>query len=225
MKYKMIQSYRLFAATVGLSTVVMLGGCTQAPAPIVDAGGVIGPTSDRTHGVDMGSGFSSEEISNMISDPGKYTDQQRSELAKKISTIMQKDDGDGNVVYYGFNQNSLSVLSKVKANAIAKVLLEYPDQHVRIAGNTDPIGSANYNFSLGQRRATALEQYLKSQGVSEKQICTVSYGSTRSVVDAKIMNGSRCRLLAGKPTATSACKKAFKSDRRAVVVFGGTCNG
>jgi peptidoglycan-associated lipoprotein len=225
MKYKMIQGCKLLAATMSLTGLVMLGGCTQAPAPIVDAGGVIGPTSDQTHGVDMGSGFSSEEISNMINDPNRYTDQQRNELAKKISTIMQQDNGNGNVIYYGFNQNSLSVSSKMKAKAIAKVLLDYPDQHVRIAGNTDPIGSANYNFSLGQRRATALDQYFKSQGVSAKQICTVSYGSTRSVVDAKMMSGSRCRLLAGKPTATSACKKAFKSDRRAVVVFGGTCNG
>ena len=226
MQEKLIIKYsRKFLSVVSIGGILALSGCTQAPAPIVDAGGIIGPSSDQSGGVDMGSGFTSEEISSMINNPEKYTSEQRDELANKIANVMKRDNGNGNVFYFDFNRNKLSPSSKVKANLIAQLLSEYPDQHVRIAGNTDPIGSENYNFSLGQRRAMSVDRYLRSQGVSAKQICTVSYGSNRSIVSTEMMTASRCSLKAGKPTATSACKKAFKSDRRAVVVFGGICKG
>ena len=212
---------------VSVGVLVLAGCASQSPAPIIDANGAVGPTGPggsaqtEAHGVDMGSGFNSE----MMNDANNYSAEERQKLSGDIAGIMQSDGGKGNTVYFGFAQDSLSTAAKQKVEAIAKVLVEFPKQKVQVAGNTDPIGPTSYNFTLGQNRANAVYDNLLSQGVADNQICTVSYGSTRSVVDSAMMANSGCKLMAGKPTGTYSCKQAYHSDRRAVVVFGASCSG
>jgi peptidoglycan-associated lipoprotein len=57
------------------------------------------------------------------------------------------------------------------------------DRHlrVRLEGNTDERGSAEYNIGLGERRAQAVKRALLLQGAVEAQITTVSYGEERPV--------------------------------------------
>jgi peptidoglycan-associated lipoprotein len=52
---------------------------------------------------------------------------------------------------------------------------------VRLEGNTDERGSAEYNVALGERRAQAVKRALLLQGASEGQLATVSYGEERPV--------------------------------------------
>ena len=51
--------------------------------------------------------------------------------------------------------------------------------HIRVAGNTDERGSAEYNMALGQRRAAAAKRYLTQHGIDGGRIETVSYGEER----------------------------------------------
>ena len=55
-------------------------------------------------------------------------------------------------------------------------LAKYPQQHVRLEGHTDERGSREYNLALGERRARAVKELLKLQGVSDNQIEVVSFG-------------------------------------------------
>jgi peptidoglycan-associated lipoprotein len=55
--------------------------------------------------------------------------------------------------------------------------------HVRLEGNTDERGSAEYNIGLGERRAQAVKRALLLQGAIETQITTVSYGEERPVAE------------------------------------------
>ena len=50
------------------------------------------------------------------------------------------------------------------------------DVHFLITGNADEIGTEEYNLALGDRRATAVAQYMERLGVSRDQLTTVSYG-------------------------------------------------
>lgn len=120
-------------------------------------------------------------------------------------------DGIPNIVHFNFDRYTLSDKEKQLANQNAHYLLQHKDTHVMITGNTDPRGSQEYNFHLGQRRADAVMSYLLSQGVAADQMCTVSYGELR-------------------PAATPAqfagdWRKAYSMDRRAVIVYGKTCEG
>jgi len=59
------------------------------------------------------------------------------------------------------------------------------DRHLalRLEGNTDERGSAEYNIALGERRAQAVKKALMLQGANENQLSTVSYGEERPVAD------------------------------------------
>jgi outer membrane protein OmpA-like peptidoglycan-associated protein len=50
---------------------------------------------------------------------------------------------------------------------------------LEIEGHTCSIGTAEYNLALGERRATAVRDYLTSRGVGADRLRTVSYGEER----------------------------------------------
>lgn len=52
-------------------------------------------------------------------------------------------------------------------------------KHLIVAGHTDSIGGRDYNIDLSQRRATALVDYLASQGVPRSLLDPVGYGYDR----------------------------------------------
>ena len=80
-----------------------------------------------------------------------------------------------------------------------------------LAGNTDPRGSQEYNFHLGQRRADAVKSYMLSQGVAGSQICTVSYGELRPAATPAQFGGD--------------WKQAYAQDRRTEIFYGKECGG
>ncbi|MDR3492764.1 MAG: OmpA family protein [Gammaproteobacteria bacterium] len=76
------------------------------------------------------------------------------------------------------------------ANSRAKVLLE---------GHTDPRGSREYNVALGERRANAVANLMKSKGVNPDQVRVISYGAERLA-------------------ATGRTEQDYQRDRRVVLV-------
>ncbi|MDF2939622.1 MAG: peptidoglycan-associated outer rane lipoprotein [Gammaproteobacteria bacterium] len=116
-----------------------------------------------------------------------------------------------NKVYFGFDMYNLNAQAMSVASQNAKALLQDPTLHVLLSGNTDPRGSQDYNFHLGQRRANAVKDYLLQQGVSADQICTVSYGELRPAANPAQFGGN--------------VNKAYALDRRTEIVYGQTCQG
>lgn len=114
-------------------------------------------------------------------------------------------------VYFGFNQFNLDATATGIAKQNASYLLQHPDTHLMIAGNTDPRGSQDYNFHLGQRRADAVKSYLLAQGVSAGQLCTISYGELRPAATPSQFGGD--------------LHKAYALDRRSDMMYGQTCEG
>ncbi len=58
----------------------------------------------------------------------------------------------------------------MKKNPGAKLLIE---------GHCDERGTAEYNMALGERRATAVKNYLVSLGVPKAALSTVSFGKEK----------------------------------------------
>ena len=100
------------------------------------------------------------------------------------------DDGEtnshllqvGNQTYYfDFDKSAIQSRDISSLQVQARYLINHPEAKILIAGNTDERGSREYNIGLGQRRAISVAQYLQGQGVSKRQILTVSYGAEKPV--------------------------------------------
>ena len=62
-----------------------------------------------------------------------------------------------------------------------KILQDNPDAVIELQGSTDSVGSDAYNKALGERRAKAVFDYLKSKGINPNRLKTVSLGESKPV--------------------------------------------
>jgi peptidoglycan-associated lipoprotein len=83
--------------------------------------------------------------------------------------------------YFLFDKNNVNPKDIPIIKAHARYLLKNPRAKVLLEGNTDSRGSREYNVALGQRRANAVKNILRMQGVSNRQIRTISYGAEKPV--------------------------------------------
>ena len=113
------------------------------------------------------------------------------------------------VIQFGFNKFSLDNSAKHAIDQNISYLLKHPAAYTMLAGNTDPRGSQEYNFHLGQRRADAVKNYMLQQGVAASQLCTVSYGELKPAATPAQFSGDR--------------HKAYAKDRRTEIIYGQHC--
>ena len=79
---------------------------------------------------------------------------------------------------------------KLKLNEIAKILKNYPNNDLLITGHTALAGTKKARQKLSEKRATAVAEYLISQGVKDRyHIFTKGYGATRPVADNSTEDG------------------------------------
>jgi peptidoglycan-associated lipoprotein len=87
----------------------------------------------------------------------------------------------GDTVLFDFDMYEIRSDAQPILDSQAAWLRRYPQVRVRIEGNTDELGTAEYNLALGARRASAVRDYLVSRGVTSDRIATMSYGKERPV--------------------------------------------
>jgi len=74
-------------------------------------------------------------------------------------------------------------------NSVGKVMKEFDQTVVEVAGHTDSTGSEDYNQGLSERRASSVSQYLVSKGISNQRFITVGMGELRPVADNSTAEG------------------------------------
>jgi peptidoglycan-associated lipoprotein len=67
------------------------------------------------------------------------------------------------------------------ADAIKRILIDFPSASVNVEGHCDERGSAEYNLGLGDRRASSARDFLVQLGVPGDRLKTISYGKERPV--------------------------------------------
>ena len=80
-------------------------------------------------------------------------------------------------VYFDFDDFSVKNEYKGLIERHGKYLTSMPNLVIKIEGNADERGSAEYNLSLGQKRAEAVRKALEIYGVKGSQLESVSWGS------------------------------------------------
>jgi len=86
-------------------------------------------------------------------------------------------------VHFDFDRYSLRPEATRALDEAIRTLQANPTLRIEIEGHTCNIGTAEYNLALGERRATAVREYLTSRGVTADRLRTVSYGEERPKYD------------------------------------------
>lgn len=84
-------------------------------------------------------------------------------------------DGTNNTVYFDFDSSVLKPEAVATLESQADALKSSEDLVV-VSGYCDERGTREYNLGLGERRATAVSDYLQTLGVDGERIETVSFG-------------------------------------------------
>jgi peptidoglycan-associated lipoprotein len=86
-------------------------------------------------------------------------------------------------VHFDFDRYSLRPEATRILDEAVNAMRQDPNLRITVEGHTCNIGTAEYNLALGNRRATAVRDYLVSRGVSADRLNTVSYGEERPKYD------------------------------------------
>jgi peptidoglycan-associated lipoprotein len=84
-------------------------------------------------------------------------------------------------VHFDFDKANLKPEAIMILDRAVTVLQMNPMLNVTIEGHTDSVGTAEYNLSLGERRANTVRDYLLNRGIAASRMRTVSYGEERPI--------------------------------------------
>jgi outer membrane protein OmpA-like peptidoglycan-associated protein len=82
-------------------------------------------------------------------------------------------------VHFDFDRYSLRPEATRALDEAIKTLQANPELRLEIEGHTCNIGTSEYNLALGERRASAVREYLAGRGIGADRLRTVSYGEER----------------------------------------------
>ncbi len=85
-------------------------------------------------------------------------------------------DAQLTAVQFAFDSALVDETERSKAEAAASYLKANAGTFVTLEGHCDEQGSAEYNMSLGERRAQAVRAYLMNLGIDSTRIQTKSFG-------------------------------------------------
>ena len=100
------------------------------------------------------------------------------------------------MIHFDFDRSNIRSEDQATLDGKIAILRANGALRIRVSGHCDERGSDEYNLALGNRRATAVKQYLVNQGIDASRIEIVSYGEER-------------------PMAMGATEDAWAQNRRA----------
>ena len=128
---------------------------------------------------------------------GYYMDKQEAELRAELegTGVSVHRNGDnitlnmpGNVTF-ATDSSDLSPAFFDVLNSVGKVLDEFDQTVVEVAGHTDSTGTDSYNQALSERRAGSVANYLRGQGVMNERLITVGMGEKYPVANNGTIDG------------------------------------
>lgn len=87
----------------------------------------------------------------------------------------------GDRVFFELDSSAIGPEARTTLERQAFFLRKYPSVSVTVEGHCDERGTREYNLALGERRASAVRDYLVSLGIDPSRLTTISYGKERPV--------------------------------------------
>lgn len=145
---------------------------------------------------------------------GKSMDEQEAALRQELSAIDAANiQRNANVLAVTFKSDYLFAVGSAnlnqgayeEINRVSRVLNQYPDTRIQVAGHTDSTGSEQTNQILSEQRAKNVENALIGQGVNPGRITTIGFGESSPIADNSSEAGrqlNRRVVITIKPQAT-----------------------
>ena len=148
--------------------VFFLAACSTTPKDTADSSG-------------SGSSSSSSDVSSTEATTSTET---TSADSASIEPGSQEDliVNVGDRVFFGYDSSELDSDAQELLQDQVAWLKQYSDVSVIIEGHCDERGTREYNLALGEKRASAVKDYLISVGINSDRISVVSYGKERPQV-------------------------------------------
>lgn len=144
-------SSRIFKGFTLAAVAMALAACSSVP---LDESGT---------GTGTGSGTGFDSSTGQVMDPFNP----QSPLAQQRS------------VYFDFDSYVVPDQYRSLVEMHSGYLSSNPQQNIRVEGNADERGGAEYNLALGQRRSEAVARMMSLLGVNANQVEAVSFGKER----------------------------------------------
>jgi peptidoglycan-associated lipoprotein len=170
-------------------SVVGCSGGSKAEAPPPE------PTPEPTPAVEEE--FIEEEVTEPVTET-LSTEDVSSEIPDDLVILNQR--GYLEDVFFDTDRFDLTPEARGTLAKNANWLLQYPTVLILVEGHCDERNTREYNLALGERRANAVRDYLRSLGVSGDRIRTISYGEE-------------------KPFALGSSEEAWRLNRRSHFVI------
>ena len=84
-------------------------------------------------------------------------------------------------VYFDYDQYNLDATDIRALQGQVAWMKQFGGARVQIEGHADERGTSEYNIALGARRANAVADYLKSQGIADARVSTISFGKDKPI--------------------------------------------
>lgn len=159
-----------------LAIAVALTGCaSKKPATTATGTGTVTSNSGSTSGANSSGTGSTTGLSGAELEAANAANAAAEALRTALTT---------RVVNFDYDSSQLSQKDFATLNAHARYLAQTNGAKVTLAGHTDERGTREYNMALGERRALAVQTFFLTNGVTQSQIDTVSYGKEVPVNEA-----------------------------------------
>lgn len=122
---------------------------------------------------------------------GYYMDKQEAELRAELegTGVSVTRIGDnitlnmpGNVTF-ATDSSDLNPAFFAVLKSVGKVIREFDQTVVEVAGHTDSTGSKAHNQALSERRSSTVSQYLQSRNISSQRLITIGLGESMPLAD------------------------------------------
>ena len=121
---------------------------------------------------------------------GNIFDRQEKDLRNKLkgTGVDVKRTGEGEIkltapenITFDINSYVIKPQFRNTLDSVATVLKTYPDSTIVVSGHTDTTGNDAINNPLSVNRASSVESYLESQGISSSRITSRGFGSKQPI--------------------------------------------
>ena len=149
---------------------------------------------------------------------GVYMDKQAKEIEEDIEGAKIERVGEGiNIVFdsgllFDVGESTLTPATRANLDELAVTLNKYEDTKIGVAGHTDATGSDEFNQKLSIKRAEAVANYLKRDGVDGSRMTIEGYGESQPVASNETEAGRQAnRRVVMTIVANEKLKKAAEN--------------
>jgi outer membrane protein OmpA-like peptidoglycan-associated protein len=157
------------------------------------AGALLGQAiGGNTKGTLIGAGLGALAGGVIGNQVGKNMDEQEAAMRRELSAVDAANiQRTADVLAVTFKSDYLFAIGSANLNAgafneisrVSRVLNQYPDTSIQVAGHTDSTGSEQTNKVLSENRADNVKNALVGQGVNPNRISSIGFGESAPIAD------------------------------------------